>query len=270
MAFDGYGASNGNAPLTKHGGPRGFSALDVVVQGGFLPLGSGPLEFGNWLLGPSLAIAADLSAEVTTIVGIIIAPALAAGVATATAAAGASATAAAGSATTASGAATTATTQAGIATTQATAAAASATSFLTNKATPAEIRAGTNDVHFHTPKGLADSAAFIAASGGEITTPAGVRTVTFDMSLGFNRSDTLTAATTYPKPDTSKMHDGVTYSFLLIENATGGFTPTMNAFFVPGSIAFSFVTTANAYNLLTGTYNAALDKLIGCTVWKSA
>lgn len=260
MAFDGRGASNGTAPLTKHGGPRGFSALDVVVQGGFLPLGSGPVEFGNWLLAPSVAIATNLTATITSVVnGIIVAS-----VAAATAAAAASATAAAGSATTAGTSATTATTQAGIAAAQAVAAAASATSFLTNIATTAELWTGSNNVHFHTPKVLADAAAFQVAVAGEISGA----TVTFDMTKGFNRSYTLTANTTFAKP--TGLKDGVTYSFLFIQDGTGTRTHTMNAFFVAGSIAFSFVTTANAYNLLTGTYNAALDKLIGCTVWKSA
>lgn len=264
MAFDGQGASNGNAPLTKHGGPRGFSALDVVVQGGFLPLGSGPVEFGNWLLGPSLTIAANLTANVTLIVNTVIASAVTAAVATATASATASATAAATSATTASTGATTATTEAGLATTAAAAAAASATSFLTNIATTTELWTGTNNVHFHTSKVLADAAAFQVAVAGEISGA----TVTFDHTKGFNRSYTLTANTTFAKP--TNLKDGVTYSYLFIQDATGGRTHTMNAFFVPGSIAFAFITSANAYNILTGTYNAALDKLIGCTVWKSA
>lgn len=364
MAFDGRGASNGTAPLTKHGGPRGFSALDVVVQGGFLPLGSGPVEFGNWLLGPSLAIATNLTATVTGIVNGIITPYVTAAASSATGAAASAAAAAASLAGFNAGtwapiasptftgavnvsqalklsgslfpAQLTASVNnynpAGLSTatvirldanaawditglaggadgrfmllengsafpirlTNADAASLAANRFQfgvprileagrtiliiydggstcwrdvesLTKATGADIQGATDDQRFATAKALSDSAAWVPSVGGELA--AG--TLTLDMTKGYNRSHAQTANVAVAKPSAGLV-DGQSYSILFLQDGTGGRTITPSAFFVPGSIAFAFITTANAYNVLNGQYHAGKDKLINCSVWKSA
>jgi hypothetical protein len=135
------------------------------------------------------------------------------------------------------------------------------------KASAATIRAGTDDESFTTAAALNAAGNWVAAQAGEITTPAGVRTVTFSGANGFSRQDTLTANTTYAAP--TGLVDGMTYQFIFIQDATGGRVHTMNAFFVAGSTPFAFTTAANAYNILTGTYHAGLNKLVGCSLWNS-
>lgn len=138
------------------------------------------------------------------------------------------------------------------------------------KASAATIRAGVDNEAFMTAKGLNDSVAWVPStvnSSAEITTPAGVRTVTFVGANGFSRQDTLTASTTFAAP--TGLIDGMTYQYIFIQDATGGRVHTLNAFFIPGSIAFTFTTAANAYNILTGVYHAGLNKLIGCSIWNS-
>jgi hypothetical protein len=88
MAFNGQGASNGTSPLQKHGGPRGFSSLDIIVQGGFLPLGSGPVEYAAWLREPVDAIEADVLLFTQGVVNAANAPTIAAAQAFADAAEG--------------------------------------------------------------------------------------------------------------------------------------------------------------------------------------
>lgn len=136
------------------------------------------------------------------------------------------------------------------------------------KSTAAQIRAGTDDEAWVTAKNLNDAPAWIVAAGGEITTPGGVRTVTFNMANGFNRSDVMNANTTYAAP--IGLVDGQSYQWLFIEDATGGRAPTLDPIWAFGNAgAPVFLTTGNKFNMITGTYHAGLGKIIS-NFWKGA
>lgn len=244
-------------------GPRGYSTYELWTQ---IPGNEGKTEeeFFDFLGFTEAAQEASIIAAIDAAQAAAAASALAAD-ASADAAL-VSQNAAAASAVAADASADAALASENAAAASAAAAAASAASF--NAAVAADIWTQTNITKFATAKALSDAMAWVVAAGGEITTPGGVRTVTYDMKTGFNRKDTLTANTTYAKP--TNMVDGQTYQWMFLEDGTGGRTITLNAVWVAGDTALSFITTANAYTVVSGTYNAALDKIIGCRSWKSA
>lgn len=74
-AWDGHGGSNeGVAPPQRGKLPRGQSSLDVIVEAGFLPSGSGPLEYAAWLRQPLTAIISDLNTYIDARFAILWAP----------------------------------------------------------------------------------------------------------------------------------------------------------------------------------------------------
>lgn len=58
----------------------------------------------------------------------------------------------------------------------------------------------------------------------------------------------------------SSGQDGITYTWLVKENGTGGFTVTLGAKFRKAAGDGTFTTTANAVNIMQAVYNAADDK----------
>jgi hypothetical protein len=72
--WDGHGGSNNAGPPQRGLRPRGQSALDVIVEGGFLPQGSGPVEFAAWLRQPVDAIVADVNTYVDARFNVLWAP----------------------------------------------------------------------------------------------------------------------------------------------------------------------------------------------------
>lgn len=85
--FDGHGARNWAGTPQRGQKPRGQSALDVIVEGGFLPATAGPVEFAAWLRAPIDALLIDLNDIIDARISLIIAPTLAQAEASATAAA---------------------------------------------------------------------------------------------------------------------------------------------------------------------------------------
>lgn len=251
MSWDGQGGRNTTGPQQKNAGLRGLSALDVIIQGGYLPLGSGPTEYAAWLRAPVDYLANNLTAVVTGIVGDAVGDQLAPYIATVQA----FGDAAQGADEHAEGQALAAQDFADAANLSATSAAASLASLLSNKATPANIRAGVEDTKFATSKGFADAGAFVASTGPEIA--AG--TVTFDMSLGMNRKHTMTVNTTVAAP--TGMIDGLTYTWMFIAGA--GFTmAALPAIFDFGiATAPVFNTAAGKINKIYGQYDATAGKV---------
>lgn len=256
MAFDGQGVSNGTTPFGKHAGPRGLSSLDIIVQGGFLALGSGPVEYAAWLREPINAIVDNLLTVIDDEVGLIVGPYVVQ--------AQAFADQAEGSAEAAEGDATTAQDAASDAQDSADAAAASAASILAALATKEEIRAGTVTDKFMAPKQASDSINYVEHDAGEYS--AG--TWTPDCTLGFNRKFIGLAANLIVAAPTGLV-DGQTYNFLAKQDGTGGHTITLNAIFDFGNETFSAVTTANKVAMWGGTYSSDTG-LIHCHYWKSA
>lgn len=72
--FDGQGVSNGTSPPQPGRLPRGQSSLDVIIEGGFLPIGSGPVEYAAWLREPINAIIGDLDAHIDSRFTVLWAP----------------------------------------------------------------------------------------------------------------------------------------------------------------------------------------------------
>lgn len=256
-----YWGTAGASPPQRGLRPRGQSALDVVIEAGGLPVGSGPLEFQAFLLSPAVEAAEGLTLLVSNEVTAQNAPTLAAAAASATAAAG-SASAAATSAFDAAASASTTTSQASAASTSAAAAAASAAVFVA--ATAAEVWAGTVANKYIPASIQKASVAFQAATGPEVVGT----TWTPDCLNGFNRGPyVLGANTTLGKP--TNPLDGVTYVFDFVEDATGGRTLTINGAFKFGTGENTINTGANKRNRIIATYSAAADEFIS-TLHKSA
>ncbi len=256
-----YWGTAGASPLQRGLRPRGQSALDVVIEAGGLPLGSGPLDFQEFILSPATEAAANLTVLVAAEVTAQNAPTVAAAAASAATAAAQAANAAT-SATNAATSASTATSQASAASTSAAAAAASAAVFVA--ATAAEVWAGTVANKYIPASIQKASVAFQAATGPEVA----ANVWTPDCLNGFNRGPyVLTANTTLGKP--TNPLDGVTYVFDFVENGTGGWTLTINAAFKFGTGENTINTGANKRNRIIATYSAAADEFIS-TLHKSA
>lgn len=72
--WDGHGGTNGGGPPQRGLRPRGQSSLDVIVEGGFLPPGSGPIDYANWLREPLNAIIGDLNTYIDARFALLWAP----------------------------------------------------------------------------------------------------------------------------------------------------------------------------------------------------
>lgn len=252
MAWDGQGGRNFAGPIQKNAGLRGLSSLDVIIQGGYLPIGSGPVEYAAWLRQPVDYIVANVNQVILDALAAVSEPIISAAQGYSLAA-GNFASIATSAASTATDGATQADASKTAAAASATAAAASYASVLANKASVAEVRAATDDTKYPTALGLGASQAFVASTGGEISSG----TVTFNMALGFNRKHTQTVNTTLAAP--TNLLDGGSYTIMVIG---AGFTmAALPAYFDFGTATTPvFNTAAGKINKIYFQHDAVANK----------
>lgn len=122
------------------------------------------------------------------------------------------------------------------------------------KATGTDVRGFTDDVKYVTPKAIADAQAFF--SSGNFSTSQ-----TFDLSIGFNFTGTLTANTTINAPINAK--SGMNGVIQLTQDNTGGRTVSWNTFWDFGAEGPPTVNTAsNAVDYVFYTVLPSANKAI--------
>ena len=119
-------------------------------------------------------------------------------------------------------------------------------------ATAAEVCAGDSGTKTVTPEALRLAAAF--------QTLTDAATIAWDADLGFNARVTLGGNRTMGEP--TNLHDGLTYTLAMTQDATGSRTLSWNAIFDWGNIGAPTLSTgAGKVDFAYGQYSSATGKL---------